>query len=326
MDAADARAVQDLLASDDDELVGESEVAQLFPSIHTLFQTYNQQYFEGYLDGCVLEWSARMTLCAGICYQRRKAGVSTCTIRLSKPLLQLRPVEDTVNTLLHEMIHAYIFCKFGGTLHRDGHGPDFLAAMNRINRAANTNITVYHTFHAEVKACRVHVWRCQGPCRERVPFYGWCRRSMNRPPQPADWWFVGHQRSCGGTYIKVDGPPAATKKVSSAPTKLTKGTLSSPQKEISSYFKKLGKGNKLGGDEAGQMKSPLPLFRPLIPLAKVCKIDDTPNEDGITLLTPVDHSQCCTKSTVKETSHEDDGCFPRMKRKNIPEIIDLTDD
>jgi len=29
---------------------------------------------------------------------------------------------------------------------------------------------------------------------------------MNRPPQKADTWFSAHQESCGGTFIKVDGP------------------------------------------------------------------------------------------------------------------------
>lgn len=28
-----------------------------------------------------------------------------------------------------------------------------------------------------------------------------------RPPQKADWWFENHQRSCGGTYAKIQEPP-----------------------------------------------------------------------------------------------------------------------
>jgi hypothetical protein len=43
-------------------------------------------------------------------------------IRLSVPLLKLRPRKDLVETLLHEMIHAYLFVTDGDDDH-DGHGP-----------------------------------------------------------------------------------------------------------------------------------------------------------------------------------------------------------
>jgi transcription elongation factor Elf1 len=29
---------------------------------------------------------------------------------------------------------------------------------------------------------------------------------MNRPPQPADYWWKSHAEKCGGTYTKIDGP------------------------------------------------------------------------------------------------------------------------
>ena len=45
-----------------------------------------------------------MTICAGIFYLR-EGGV----IRLSEPLLKYRPRIDLVQTLLHEMIHAYLY-------------------------------------------------------------------------------------------------------------------------------------------------------------------------------------------------------------------------
>lgn len=70
-------------------------------------------------------------------------------IRLSLPLLKLRPRRDLVETLLHEMIHAYLFVTDGDDDH-DGHGPAFHEHMYRINREAGTKISVYHTFHDEV--------------------------------------------------------------------------------------------------------------------------------------------------------------------------------
>lgn len=142
------------------------------------------------------------------------------------------------------MIHAYIFVKYGGTLHRDGHGPDFQAVMKRINSAAGTTITIYHTFHAEVRACRTHVWRCQGGCREMAPFYGWCRRAMNRAPSQADWWWAQHQSRCGGTFVKVSEPEGFKEK------QAKKRPAPNP---ITVYFKSLGGGMKLG-DSSSQPK------------------------------------------------------------------------
>lgn len=43
-----------------------------------------------------------MTLCAGLCC----FDGQLCSVRLSAPLLRLRPRSDTINTLLHEMIHG----------------------------------------------------------------------------------------------------------------------------------------------------------------------------------------------------------------------------
>lgn len=64
-----------------------------------------------------------------------------CTVSLSKPLLSLRPRKDLVETLLHEMIHAYLFVTQNNK-DRDGHGPEFQKHMHRINSEAKTNITV----------------------------------------------------------------------------------------------------------------------------------------------------------------------------------------
>ena len=50
-----------------------------------------------------------MYTCAGICYYQRRGLYEQCNIRLSQPLLALRPRGDLVNTLIHEMIHAFLF-------------------------------------------------------------------------------------------------------------------------------------------------------------------------------------------------------------------------
>lgn len=49
-------------------------------------------------------------------------------------------------TLLHEMIHAYLFVT-NNDKDREGHGPEFCKHMHRINRLTGANITVYKATH-----------------------------------------------------------------------------------------------------------------------------------------------------------------------------------
>ncbi len=122
------------------------------PDLHALFRQFDGRFFWGRLQACEVRWSPRMTLCAGVCSYQRRSGY--CSIRLSVPLLKLRPRSDLVETLLHEMIHAYLFVTDGDDDH-DGHGPAFHSHMHRINKEAGTKISVYHNFHDEVAAYQV---------------------------------------------------------------------------------------------------------------------------------------------------------------------------
>ncbi|KAF9907004.1 hypothetical protein EC991_011399 [Linnemannia zychae] len=197
----------------DDEIVLQTDAP--FKDLHGLFLAFNDLYFESELSACEVRWSPRMTVCAGLCVYQSTARY--CSIRLSEPLLKFRPESDYIDTLLHEMIHAYLFVTQAIQDH-DGHGADFQYHMNRINKAAGTTITIYHTFHDEVRYYKTHVWKCGGPCQHRPPYYGIVRRSMNRPPQPADRWYAEHQESCGGTYTKISEPEPTPKKKSAKKT------------------------------------------------------------------------------------------------------------
>ncbi|CAG8687561.1 22406_t:CDS:2 [Dentiscutata erythropus] len=164
----------------------------LYPDIHGLFIAFDQQYFWGCLKSVEVKWSTKMTLvwCAGLCYYQ--AG-GYCSIRLSEPLLKFRTRQDMIETLLHEMIHAYLFVTNNNKDH-NAHGPEFLKHMERINAVAGTKISVYHKFHNE------------GPCQYKAPYFGIVQRAMNRPPQPADNWWGKHKQSCGGNYHKIAEP------------------------------------------------------------------------------------------------------------------------
>ncbi|XP_034256062.1 sprT-like domain-containing protein Spartan [Thrips palmi] len=186
------------------------------PDIHVLFLQFNDRFFWGKLHTVEVKWSNRMTSCAGVCVYQGRSGF--CSVRLSLPLLKLRPRKDLVETLLHEMIHAFLFITKNNR-DRDGHGPEFHKHMNRINQEAGTHISVYHSFHDEVRLYQQHWWRCSGPCHKRPPFFGMVRRTMNRAPGPADNWWKQHQDTCGGRFVKVREPENTKKKSSDSKSK-----------------------------------------------------------------------------------------------------------
>nr|XP_023013790.1 sprT-like domain-containing protein Spartan [Leptinotarsa decemlineata] len=189
------------------------EVIDPTPDIHNLFMAFNERFFWNKLLAVCVSWSKRMTSCAGICSYDGRGGM--CRITLSEPLLKLRPRKDLVETLLHEMIHAYLFVTHNNR-DRDGHGPEFHKHMYRINAESGTNITVYHNFFDEVRLYKQHWWRCNGPCQKWKPFFGMVRRAMNRPPGPNDKWWGKHSMDCGGSFIKVKEPEKNVKTVSTA--------------------------------------------------------------------------------------------------------------
>uniref|UniRef100_A0A1I7V5I9 Protein with SprT-like domain at the N terminus n=1 Tax=Loa loa TaxID=7209 RepID=A0A1I7V5I9_LOALO len=217
------------------------EIIDPTPDLHALFQQYDDTFFNGRLVACEVKWSSRMTACAGLCSFERKGGF--CSIRLSKPLLQYRPRKDLVETLLHEMIHAFLFLS-DGVMDRDGHGPMFQFHMHRINMTAGTNITIYHNFHNEVQYHQKHWWRCTGLCRMRPPFYGWVKRSMNRAPGANDFWWKEHQMTCGGKFIKVKEPEAYGTKKKVSEVSNGKSQSQTWQTPLNQYF--TGKGHVLG--------------------------------------------------------------------------------
>lgn len=189
-----------------------------FIDIHELFSLYNILYFRSLLLPRVeASWSARLTLCAGICELVRDPNngnkYTRIRLKLSEPLLKYRPRSDTVNTLLHEAIHAYFFITTSWRHSRGddgtGHGAGFLLLADAINNHGAEHgyeITVFHTFHDEVDSYRTHIWQCDGPCRSQAPFFGLVKRSMNRAPGKSDTWWSKHQAECRGTFTKIAEP------------------------------------------------------------------------------------------------------------------------
>ncbi|XP_031717712.1 DNA-dependent metalloprotease SPRTN isoform X2 [Anarrhichthys ocellatus] len=232
------------------------------PDVRAMFLEFNDVFFWGKLCGVEVKWSPRMTLCAGVCSYEGRGGL--CSIRLSEPLLKLRPRKDLVQTLLHEMIHALLFVTQNNR-DRDGHGPEFCKHMNRINDASGTKISVYHSFHDEVDVYRQHWWKCNGPCQNRKPYFGFVKRAMNRAPSAQDPWWEDHKRTCGGTYTKVKEPEGygkkgkkdgkTSEKKASGKEKPSSTTTGSGSQDIRNMIPFSGKGFLLGGNSQSSTSS-----------------------------------------------------------------------
>lgn len=177
------------------------DLSQPFLDIHDLFTQYNRKHFNNAIQNTYVEYSTRMTLCAGTC--TFKGPLGGCRIALSEPLLKFRPRADLRSTLLHEMIHAFLFETEGVAVRDgvDGHGPKFMYHAERINRTerGKVNITPYHTFKDEVDLYRVHHWTCN-LCAMVI------KRAMNRAPAPHDPFWPLHEKSCGGEFVKTKEP------------------------------------------------------------------------------------------------------------------------
>ncbi|KAM6991978.1 LOW QUALITY PROTEIN: DNA-dependent metalloprotease SPRTN [Tautogolabrus adspersus] len=259
------------------------------PDVRAMFLEFNDTFFWGKLCGVEVKWSPRMTLCAGVCSYEGRGGL--CSIRLSEPLLKLRPRKDLVQTLLHEMIHALLFVTQNNR-DRDGHGPEFCKHMNRINNATGTKISIYHSFHDEVDVYRQHWWKCDGPCQTRKPYFGFVKRAMNRAPSSQDPWWEDHRRTCGGTYTKVKEPEGYGKKGKKDAKKDAKpfekkgpgngkpssATAGSGLQDIRNIIPFSGKGFLLGGTSQTSTSS-----KPPVP---VVKTSSSPFSSPKKLLTP----------------------------------------
>ncbi|XP_026175187.1 DNA-dependent metalloprotease SPRTN [Mastacembelus armatus] len=272
-------------------IVDESwEVLDPSPDVRAMFLEFNDMFFWGKLSGVEVKWSPRMTLCAGVCSYEGRGGL--CSIRLSEPLLKLRPRKDLVETLLHEMIHALLFVTQNNR-DRDGHGPEFCKHMNRINKASGTNISIYHSFHDEVDVYRQHWWRCNGPCQNRRPYFGYVKRAMNRAPSSLDPWWEDHQRTCGGTYTKIKEPEGYGKKskkgdknnvkTSEKSTSRSEKHTGSGSQDIRNIIPFSGKGFILGVKSLSSASSS-PSHKPPVPVVKTSP--PSPLSSPKKLLTP----------------------------------------
>jgi hypothetical protein len=121
------------------------------PDIHQLFVFYDLKYFGGLLQTCgSVTWSNQIKVAAGQTIMAISPLSSQFEIELSEPILTLRPRNDLISTLLHEMIHAYQGMTGQREEQCEGHGPIFKSYAQRIGAQEGVTITIYHSFHDEV--------------------------------------------------------------------------------------------------------------------------------------------------------------------------------
>ncbi|KAJ1701409.1 hypothetical protein LUZ63_001188 [Rhynchospora breviuscula] len=187
--------------------------------IHALFSHYNSTYFDHTLSSSFVEWSTpRLTSSIATCTYLK----GFCQITLSRPLLMHLSADHVKNTLLHEMIHAYLFVTKKIRSHGT-HGPEFRQFMNLINSNTITDeqmpsfgykITLFHDFHDEdvVDDNISHCWMCKkcGDTTKRAtttqPSYADCVVQAHHSKKTcsyADCHWHRHKVKCGGTYIKI---------------------------------------------------------------------------------------------------------------------------
>ncbi|XP_049768381.1 DNA-dependent metalloprotease SPRTN-like, partial [Schistocerca cancellata] len=161
--------------------LGESheEDNERMPDVKAMFSQFNSRFFDSRLNGVEVGWSSRLTSSGGTC--TFEGG--SCSIRLNEHLLVWRPRKDLVETLLHEMIHAYLFV-VDNDQNRQEHTSAFCRHMARINKAAGTNIRPHHDLYEGLDPFRRRWWRCSGPCQKWPPRFGIVTRCRGCPPGP----------------------------------------------------------------------------------------------------------------------------------------------
>ncbi|XP_063791848.1 DNA-dependent metalloprotease SPRTN-like [Pseudophryne corroboree] len=216
MEACDRLGVQDCTDESTDDfsdftenlsIVDEAwETIDPNPDIQELFTEYNDAFFQGKLADVPVEWSNKLKTMAGVCKKQKQFG-GPCRIRLSRPILEQMPRRTTVECLLHEMIHAYLYVS--EIQDTSAHGEEFVKEMERINYLTGANVTIYLDFYEEEDALKTHWWQC-----DRCLLYR--KKMVNRAPSMTSEWWALHEQVCGGEIHKVMEPPRQGKENSAS--------------------------------------------------------------------------------------------------------------
>ncbi|XP_055296873.1 DNA-dependent metalloprotease SPRTN-like [Sitodiplosis mosellana] len=174
------------------------ELLQPNPDIHEMFDEYNNLFFGGILNfRVVLDWHSlpgNAATNAGATKPPENVRNGRMSISLNKNLLVVRSRRETIEILLHEMIHAYLIHIKKEDRPPNHHGPNFQAKMNAIRAQTGLNITINHDF-TETTVDKYYKWRCLGNCRNMAPYFGfiWVKGKTREPSQRDLMWINREQ-------------------------------------------------------------------------------------------------------------------------------------
>lgn len=165
------------------------DVIDPLPNIIQWFHIFNKLFFNNKIYGETTEimWSGRLKTSAGITYfDKMTKRIEIC---LCEKILKYQPRRATIEILLHEMIHAYLFA-IGK---ESKHDKEFKQLMQEIK----------HQFLNPPE----FVYRCNGPCKLQSPFYGYFIREFKRAPSVTDKFYHVHQKYCDGKFEFLGNSP-----------------------------------------------------------------------------------------------------------------------
>ncbi|KAG4066002.1 hypothetical protein HA402_001249 [Bradysia odoriphaga] len=184
------------------------ELTDPTPNLQHLFASLDAGHFAGLLtkNHVEVKWGTIDGNATGLCYtyeSREQKDDKRIVIELNEQLLKFRTRRDLVETLLHEMIHAFLSIKDSC----DDHGTNFRKEMDRINAETGATVSIHHQHHNEVALYESRLWRCNGICRKRSPQFGLIRIETGCLVDFEDqWWWSYHLKNCGGTFELVPVP------------------------------------------------------------------------------------------------------------------------
>lgn len=157
-----------------DERIGFELISDVYSMdrLQSVWRDINRRYFGERLQSIHIMWSRRLTASVGMFVSHmgpraRHAnadvhGRERRLIRLSIPLLQDQPDQETVGTLAHEMIHQW---QYDILKRHPDHGPEFHRIMAIMNDD-HLGITIRHSLDKAVHALTKYTWRCTECGRE----------------------------------------------------------------------------------------------------------------------------------------------------------------
>lgn len=161
------------------------------PDITNMFEELNKLHFNSEIPTIPVVWNNRMTTTAGYCRYRKEftGNLYPTRIDLSLRLFESNgfPEAEVKQTLIHEMVHAYLICKYN----QPGHTSSFQRMMTQI-----TGVRKNHRCHNyDVSGVKLEV-KWSVVCTRCGYAHGYKRKPK---------YSIYTHRSCGGKMVIQSG-------------------------------------------------------------------------------------------------------------------------